>query len=95
MPGLSVNPNAYIRPSPSKCDLGGVAAASHDAIRLCECTAAAASPCLSSADAGYAVVFVESVGVGQSELALADLVDLYVLLVAPGGGDELQVPGRW
>lgn len=42
-------------------------------------------------DAGFDVVVVESVGVGQSELALADLVDLFVLLVAPGAGDELQV----
>lgn len=92
MPLLSCDPRAYIRPSPSRGDLGGVAASSPDTIKLCECTQICvlfhSSYIL---DAGFDVVLVESVGVGQSELSLADLVDIYVLLVAPGAGDELQV----
>lgn len=95
MPVLSCDPLAYIRPSPSRGDLGGVAASSPDTIRLCECTFIEYELCLiACVDAGFDVVLVESVGVGQSELSLADLVDIYVLLVAPGAGDELQVPIR-
>ncbi len=68
---------AYIRPTPSSGTLGGVALATGEAIALAEA-------------AGYDIVIVETVGVGQSEVAVADLTDLFVLLVAPGGGDELQ-----
>ncbi|CAG0887255.1 unnamed protein product [Darwinula stevensoni] len=74
---LSRDPNAYIRPSPSGGKLGGVARNTQDAIYLCEC-------------AGYKIIFIETVGVGQSELAVADMVDAFVLLIPPGGGDELQ-----
>lgn len=68
---------AFIRPSPAGTTLGGVARRTREAMLLCEA-------------AGFDVVFVETVGVGQSETAVADLVDLFVLLVAPGGGDDLQ-----
>ena len=68
---------AFIRPSPAGATLGGVARRTREALLLCEA-------------AGFDVVVVETVGVGQSETAVADLVDLFVLLVAPGGGDDLQ-----
>lgn len=68
---------AFIRPSPAGATLGGVARRTREAMLLCEA-------------AGFDVVFVETVGVGQSETAVSDLVDLFVLLVAPGGGDDLQ-----
>ena len=68
---------AFIRPSPAGATLGGVARRTREAMLLCEA-------------AGFDVVFVETVGVGQSETAVADLVDLFVLLVSPGGGDDLQ-----
>ena len=74
---LSVNPDAYVRPSPSSGSLGGVARNTCDSILLCEA-------------AGYSTVIVETVGVGQSEVAVADMVDMFVLVVPPGGGDELQ-----
>lgn len=77
MAELARRPEAYIRPSPSGGDLGGVAARTGEAITLCEA-------------AGYDIVLVETVGVGQSEVAVADLVDTFTLLVSPGGGDELQ-----
>jgi LAO/AO transport system kinase len=77
MAELARRPEAFIRPSPSGGDLGGVAARTGEAIVLCEA-------------AGYDVVLVETVGVGQSEVAVAELVDTFVLLVSPGGGDELQ-----
>lgn len=77
MPELSRNPDAYIRPSPSGRGIGGVAQRTRESIPLVEA-------------AGYDVVVVETVGVGQSEFAVAELVDLFVLLLAPGGGDELQ-----
>jgi LAO/AO transport system kinase len=77
MAELARRPEAFIRPSPSGGDLGGVAARTGDALLLCEA-------------AGYDVVLIETVGVGQSEVAVADLVDTFVLLVSPGGGDELQ-----
>ena len=77
MPKLSANRSAYIRPSPSRGELGGVARRTEDAILLCEC-------------AGYDRIIVETVGVGQSEVAVARMCDVFMLLVPPGGGDELQ-----
>jgi len=77
MSELARRDEAFIRPSPSGGDLGGVAARTGEAVLLVEA-------------AGYDVVLIETVGVGQSEVAVADLVDTFVLLVAPGGGDELQ-----
>lgn len=77
MERLARDPNAFIRPSPASGTLGGVARRTREAMLLCEA-------------AGFDVVLVETVGVGQSELAVADMVDLFVLLVSPGGGDELQ-----
>ncbi|QFU09431.1 putative GTPase/MT1543 [Rhodobacteraceae bacterium THAF1] len=74
---LSRDPNAFIRPSPSQTELGGVARRTREAIALCEA-------------AGFDVVIVETVGVGQSETMVAQMTDLFVLLLAPGGGDELQ-----
>ncbi|KAJ3413622.1 hypothetical protein HDV05_007766 [Chytridiales sp. JEL 0842] len=74
---LSRHTSAFVRPSPSSCTLGGVARNTTEAILLCEA-------------AGYDIVLVETVGVGQSETMVADMVDMFVLLVAPGGGDELQ-----
>lgn len=77
MEQLSRNPRAFVRPSPAGGTLGGVARRTREAMLLCEA-------------AGSDVVFVETVGVGQSEVAVADMVDCFVLLAAPGGGDELQ-----
>ena len=77
MEELSRNPGAYIRPSPSGGTLGGVAGRTRESMLLCEA-------------AGYDVIVVETVGVGQSETAVADLVDLFLLLLVPGGGDDLQ-----
>jgi LAO/AO transport system kinase len=77
MTELSKANAAFIRPSPAAGRLGGVARRTSEAIRLCEA-------------AGYDRIIVETVGLGQSETAIADLVDLVLLLVAPGGGDELQ-----
>ncbi|MCB1399164.1 MAG: methylmalonyl Co-A mutase-associated GTPase MeaB [Rhodobacteraceae bacterium] len=77
MERLSRDPNAFIRPSPSQTHLGGVARRTREAVSLCEA-------------AGYDVVLVETVGVGQSETLVAEMVDLFVLLLAPAGGDELQ-----
>ena len=77
MAELSRRPEAFIRPSPGRGQLGGVARRTREAMLLCEA-------------AGFDVVIVETVGVGQSEMAVADMVDLFLLLVAPGGGDELQ-----
>ncbi|MGH9086217.1 MAG: methylmalonyl Co-A mutase-associated GTPase MeaB [Acidimicrobiales bacterium] len=68
---------AYIRPSPTAGTLGGVARRTHEALLVCEA-------------AGFDVVLVETVGVGQSEVAVADLVDLFLLVASPSGGDELQ-----
>ena len=67
----------FIRPSPGGTQLGGVARRTREALLLCEA-------------AGFDVVMVETIGVGQSEVAVADMVDLFCLLVAPGGGDDLQ-----
>lgn len=77
MSDLGRRPEAFIRPSPSGGTLGGVARRTREALLVCEA-------------AGFDVVIVETVGVGQSEVAVADLVDLFVLVAAPGGGDELQ-----
>lgn len=74
---LSRNPNAFIRPTPSSAQLGGVGRRTREAIKLCEA-------------AGYDVVLIETVGVGQSETLVAEMSDLFVLLLAPAGGDELQ-----
>jgi LAO/AO transport system kinase len=77
MPDLARHADAYIRPSPAGKTLGGVARRTRDAILLAEA-------------AGFDVVIVETVGVGQSETAVADMVDVFLLLLAPGGGDDLQ-----
>jgi GTPase len=77
MERLARNPQVFIRPSPSGGTLGGVARRTREAALLCEA-------------AGFDVVVIETVGVGQSETAVADMVDCFVLLAAPGGGDELQ-----
>lgn len=77
MERLSRDPAAFIRPSPSQSQLGGVARRTREAVSLCEA-------------AGYDVVLIETVGVGQSETMVAEMCDLFVLLLAPAGGDELQ-----
>jgi len=77
MEQLARNPDAFIRPTPSAGSLGGVARRTRETIIAVEA-------------ASFDVVLVETVGVGQSEYAVADLVDMFVLLVAPGGGDDLQ-----
>lgn len=77
MPQLTVHPNAFIRPSPSGGTLGGVARRTRETITLCEA-------------AGYDVLLVETVGVGQSETQVAGMTDLFVLLTLHGAGDELQ-----
>ncbi|MEM9580669.1 MAG: methylmalonyl Co-A mutase-associated GTPase MeaB [Pseudomonadota bacterium] len=77
MDRLSREPDAFIRPSPSQAHLGGVARRSREAVALCEA-------------AGFDVVLIETVGVGQSETVVAQMADLFVLLLAPAGGDELQ-----
>jgi LAO/AO transport system kinase len=77
MARLANDASAFIRPSPSAGTLGGVAAKTRETMLLCEA-------------AGYDVVLVETVGVGQSELAVADMTDFFLVLVLPGAGDELQ-----
>lgn len=77
METLSVNPAAYIRPSPAGSSLGGVAHRTRETMLLCEA-------------AGFDVVFVETVGVGQSETIVYDMVDFFLLLMLAGAGDELQ-----
>ncbi|WP_103334203.1 methylmalonyl Co-A mutase-associated GTPase MeaB [Pseudotabrizicola formosa] len=77
MDRLSREPAAFIRPSPSQTQLGGVARRSREAVALCEA-------------AGFDVVLVETVGVGQSETVVAEICDLFILLLSPAGGDELQ-----
>jgi LAO/AO transport system kinase len=74
---LAQDPNAFIRPSPAGATLGGVARRTRETMLLVEA-------------AGFDVVLVETVGVGQSETAVADMVDMFLVLVSPGGGDELQ-----
>jgi LAO/AO transport system kinase len=77
MPDLAREPDAFIRPSPSAASLGGVARRTRESMLLCEA-------------AGFDVVLVETVGVGQSETAVADMVDFFLVLMLPGAGDELQ-----
>lgn len=77
MAELSINENAFIRPSPSSGNLGGVAKKTRETIILCEA-------------AGYNVILVETVGVGQSEIAVSEMTDFFVLMLIAGGGDELQ-----
>ncbi len=77
MERLSRDPLAFIRPSPARSELGGVARRTREAVALCEA-------------AGFDVVLIETVGVGQSETVVAQLCDVFVLLMAPAGGDELQ-----
>jgi LAO/AO transport system kinase len=77
MEQLSVSPSAYIRPSPSSGTLGGVAEKTREAMLVCEA-------------AGYDVVIVETVGVGQSETAVHGMTDMFCLLQLPNAGDELQ-----
>jgi len=77
MEKLSASKNAFIRPSPSGGSLGGVARKTAETIILCEA-------------AGYNIIFVETVGVGQSEIAVSSMVDFFLLLMLAGAGDELQ-----
>lgn len=77
MEQLTRSPLAFIRPSPSRTHLGGVARRTREAVALCEA-------------AGFDVVLIETVGVGQSETMVAEMCDLFLLLLAPAGGDELQ-----
>lgn len=77
MESLAVDPMAFIRPSPSGSALGGVAQKTRESMLLCEA-------------AGFEVLFIETVGVGQSETAVNDMVDFFLLLLLAGAGDELQ-----
>jgi len=77
MEKLSADPNAFIRPSPSAGSLGGVARKTRETIILCEA-------------AGFDTIFIETVGVGQSETAVHSMVDFFLLLMLAGAGDELQ-----
>jgi LAO/AO transport system kinase len=77
MARLSASDEAFIRPSPSSGTLGGVAAKTREAMLLCEA-------------AGFDVVLVETVGIGQSETAVCDMTDFFLALMLPGAGDELQ-----
>jgi len=77
MAELSRHDDAFIRPTPGGEHLGGVARRTREAMLLCEAF-------------GFDVVIIETIGVGQSEIAVADMVDLFILLVNPGSGDELQ-----
>jgi len=77
MERLSNQANAFIRPSPAGASLGGVARKTREAMILCEA-------------AGYDTIFVETVGVGQSEIMVHSMVDIFLLLLLPGAGDELQ-----
>jgi LAO/AO transport system kinase len=77
MAGLATRPQAFIRPSPAGDGQGGVAPRTREALLLCEA-------------AGFDVVIVETIGVGQAEVAVADLTDMFILLLQPAGGDDLQ-----
>jgi LAO/AO transport system kinase len=77
MQGLSSNELAFIRPTPSSGSLGGVAKKTRETILLCEA-------------AGYEIILIETVGVGQSETAVHSMVDFFLLLMIAGAGDELQ-----
>jgi len=74
---LSINPSAFIRPSPSSGNLGGVAEKTRECILVCEA-------------AGYDIVIVETVGIGQSETAVSGMTDMFVLMQLPNAGDDLQ-----
>lgn len=74
---LSQHPNAFVRPSPAGLELGGVNSNTRESIILCE-------------QAGYDIIFIETVGVGQSEIEVTNMTDIFLLLINPGGGDELQ-----
>ncbi len=77
MTKLSVNKNAFIRPSPSQGHLGGVAKKTNDSINCLEA-------------AGFDIIFIETMGVGQAETAVYDMVDIFLVMLLPSGGDELQ-----
>ena len=77
MAKLAIDPNAFVRPSPSSGTLGGVAGKTRETMLLCEA-------------AGYDVILVETVGIGQSETVVADMSDFFLALMLPGAGDELQ-----
>ncbi len=77
MAQLATDPNAFIRPSPSAGTLGGVATKTRETMLICEA-------------AGYDVILVETVGIGQSETAVSDMTDFFLALMLPGAGDELQ-----
>src|SRR6202044_3122846 len=77
MARLAIDPNAFIRPSPSSGTLGGVAAKTRETMLLCEA-------------AGYDAILVETVGGGHSEIAVSDMTDFFLVLVLAGAGDELQ-----
>jgi len=77
MPELTRDSQAFIRPSPARGHLGGVTRTTNEAVILCEAS-------------GYDIVLVETVGVGQSEYMVRDMVDMFCLLLPPAGGDELQ-----
>src|SRR5947199_1472689 len=77
MARLATDPNAFIRPSPAAGTLGGVAAKTRETMLICEA-------------AGFDVILVETVGIGQSETAVADMTDFFLVLMLPGAGDELQ-----
>jgi LAO/AO transport system kinase len=77
MANLASDPHAFVRPSPASGTLGGVAAKTRETMLLCEA-------------AGYDIVLVETVGIGQSETAVADMTDFFLVLMLPGAGDELQ-----
>ena len=77
MSRLATDPKAFVRPSPSSGTLGGVAAKTRETMLLCEA-------------AGYDIILVETVGMGQSETAVADMTDFFLVLMLPGAGDELQ-----
>ncbi|MDP1908271.1 MAG: methylmalonyl Co-A mutase-associated GTPase MeaB, partial [Hyphomicrobium sp.] len=74
---LAQEPKAFIRPSPTSGTLGGVTRKTRETMALCEA-------------AGFDVIIVETVGVGQSEIAVADMVDFFLVLLLAGGGDDLQ-----
>ncbi len=77
MPNLSKSVNAFIRPSPNNLENGGIRNSTYDSIRICEV-------------AGFDIIIIETVGVGQSEIAAAQITDLFFLMIPPGAGDELQ-----
>ena len=81
MPVLGTHPRAFVRTTPSSGTLGGIAAATEESINLCQA-------------AGYRTILIETVGVGQSEIALHTLVDIFILVLPPNSGDELQAAKR-